>query len=197
MGTQDFSDTSPETTSAQYVFTIHNTTDNSERMRIIHTAFTDAGSQGHGSSLWGHDSAIGASQTKNESVLTWINVTTAHDINSLIALEGTSVLNYDISGPAGDLASTAIEVYLSDGGNNGTHSSVPTTAANSLLSLVTSGNSAAGVQDLDDDTKSNITTTFWEKTLPESIRNAQMEIEASIELFSESLGQSFEKTYTT
>ena len=49
-------------------------------------------------------------------------------------------------------------------------------------------------RDLDDDTKSNITTTFWEKTLPESIRNAQMEIEASIELFSESLGQSFEKT---
>ena len=43
---------------------------------------------------------------------TWINVTTAHTIADLVNLEGTAVLNYDISGPAGDLSSTAIAVYV-------------------------------------------------------------------------------------
>ena len=49
---------------------------------------------------------------------TWINVTTAHTITDLVDLEGTSVLNYDISGPAGDLSSTAIEVYVIGTGAN-------------------------------------------------------------------------------
>ena len=51
---------------------------------------------------------------------TWINVTTAHTITDLVNLEGTAVLNYDISGPAGDLSSTAIEVYVLGTGSNTT-----------------------------------------------------------------------------
>ena len=53
---------------------------------------------------------------------TWINVTTAHTITDLVNLEGTSVLNYDISGPAGDLSSTAIAVYVLGTGSNTTGS---------------------------------------------------------------------------
>lgn len=140
MGSQDDGDASPEKTEGLYVYTIHNTTDNSERMRIIHTAFT-VPSTGHniGGSEWGN-----AGTTADESVLTWINVTTAHDINSLIALEGTSVLNYDISGPAGDLASTAISVFVVGTGTN-------TTGA-ADIGAVTSGNARSGVVDLDDGT---------------------------------------------
>ena len=51
---------------------------------------------------------------------TWINVTTAHSRADLIDLPGTVVLNYDISGPAGDLSSTAVAVYVVDGGVNST-----------------------------------------------------------------------------
>ena len=57
-------------------------------------------------------------------------------------LEGTSVLNYDISGPAGDLSSTAISVFLLGTGSN-------TTGSNDI-SLTTAGNARAGVLDLDD-----------------------------------------------
>ena len=51
---------------------------------------------------------------------TWINVTTGHTRADLVNLAGTVVLNYDISGPAGQLESTAISVYITDSGNNGT-----------------------------------------------------------------------------
>ena len=49
---------------------------------------------------------------------TWINVTTAHSIDSLVNLPGTAVLNYDVSGPAGDLSSTAVAVYVLGTGKN-------------------------------------------------------------------------------
>ena len=46
------------------------------------------------------------------STNTWINVTTAHTQGDLVNLAGTAVLNYDVSGPAGDLQSTAVAVYV-------------------------------------------------------------------------------------
>merc|ERR1712000_363412 len=104
-------------------------TDNSERLRIIlNTADAGIG---------------GASHTH-----TWINVTTGHTRSDLVNLAGTVVLNYDVSGPAGQLSSTAVAVYVTDSGNNGTDT------ASGVIDIVTSGNSRAGVADLQD-------STYW------------------------------------
>ena len=59
---------------------------------------------------------------------TWINVTTGHTRSTLINLPGTVVLNYDISGPASQLGSTGISVYVTDKGSYGTNTK--TTNAN-------------------------------------------------------------------
>jgi len=106
-----------------YTLKIFNTTDNSDRLRIIHSA---------------RDDGLGA------ATHTWINVTTGHARSTLVNLEGTTVLNYDVSGPAALLDSTSVEVYMTDAGTNTTNN------ASGLLQLVTSGNARAGVVDLDE-----------------------------------------------
>ena len=118
-----------KSTLCEYAVQVQNTTDNSERLRIIHTGVA----AGVG----------GATHTA-----TWINVTTGHTRSDLVNLPGTVVLNYDISGPAGLIGSTAIKAYLTDSGNNGTDT------ASGQIDLVTSGNAQAGVVDLQD-------STFW------------------------------------
>ena len=76
---------------AAYTIGTYNTTDNSERLRIIHTAETgDNGST---------------------ATSTWINVTTGHTMANLVNLPGTVVLSYDVSGPAGLVSSTDINVF--------------------------------------------------------------------------------------
>ncbi|MBU12870.1 MAG: hypothetical protein CMH71_00565, partial [Nitrosopumilales archaeon] len=109
-----------------YTLQVNNTTDNSERLRITHSAGTYLGE-----STGSH---------------TWINVTTAHSRADLIDLPGTVVLNYDISGPAGDLSSTAVAVYVVDSGENSTNHT------SGLISALTTGNARSGVLDLDDGT---------------------------------------------
>ena len=116
-----------------YTLSVANTTDNSERLRIIHSAIGDTSER----------SDVVKGGVDNDH--TWINVTTAHTVEDLVNLEGTSVLNYDISGPAGDLSSTAIAVYVLGTGYN--------TTGSADLDLVTSGNDRAGVVDLDDGTQ--------------------------------------------
>jgi hypothetical protein len=120
-----------------YTLTIYNTTDNSERLRIIHSAFESAAK------------FTGGAAHSN----TWINVTTAHDKASIYNLPGTTVLNYDISGPAADLGSTKVEVYLTDSGSNTTNN------ASGKLSLATTGNARSGVLDLDDGSTKFILST--------------------------------------
>jgi hypothetical protein len=105
-----------------YSLTIYNTSDNSERLRILHNAVQ-----------------LGAAGNTD----TWINVTTGHKRSALVDLPGTVVLNYDISGPASQLSSTKIQVYMTDSGNNSTAN------AAGLITLVGSGNARAGVVDLD------------------------------------------------
>ena len=117
-----------------YTLQVNNTTDNSERLRITHGAEASA------------TDCNGASCLSLASH-TWINVTTAHSRSDLVNLPGTVVLNYDVSGPAGDVESTAVAVYVVDSGENSTNNSV------GLLSLVTAGNARAGVLDLDDGTQ--------------------------------------------
>ena len=87
-----------------YTLTVNNTTDNSERLRIIH-------------------SAIGGSQTTNfdTETLTWLNVTTGHTRADVSALAGTIVLNYDIRGFADLASSTGVDVYMTDTGHNSTN----------------------------------------------------------------------------
>ena len=111
-----------------YTLSVSNTTDNSERLRIIHSAIIDTSGR----------SDVVKGGVDNDH--TWINVTTAHTIADLTNLEGTSVLNYDISGPAGDLSSTAIDVYVLGTGFN--------TTGSADIAVVTSGNARSGVVDL-------------------------------------------------
>jgi len=111
--------------SEKYTTTVSNVTDNSERLRIVHSAEDDG--------------IAGATHT-------WINVTTGHTRATLVGLPGTVVLNYDITGPAGLVSSSDINVYLTDDGNNDTDN------ANGLITIVEDGNVRAGVYDLDDGT---------------------------------------------
>ena len=84
---------------APYTILLYNTTDNSERLRIIHSAHTG---------------------NPDTATVTWINVTTGHTVAELVNLAGTVVLSYDISAPADLVSSTAISVYVGLDGDNGT-----------------------------------------------------------------------------
>ena len=87
-----------------YGVNVYNTTDTSERLRILHN---------------GTESSASATHT-----VTWINVTTGHTRQNIMDLAGTVVLSYDISGPAGLVSSEGVSVYLGDDGNNGTDQSL-------------------------------------------------------------------------
>lgn len=109
-----------------YTLQITNTTDNSERLRIIHSAETN---------------------THVADLVTWINVTTGHTRATLVGLAGTVVLNYDVTGPCALLTCTAVAVYVTDSGENSTNN------AAGLITVNAVGNDQAGVYDLDDDTQ--------------------------------------------
>ena len=108
---------------ANYSFYVFNVTDNSERLRIIHTG------------------EAGATQLMTS---TWINVTTGHTRSAITALPGTVVLSYDVSGPAALVSSTAVAVYVTSSGTNST------AEATDSIDCATVGNTVAGVCDLVD-----------------------------------------------
>jgi hypothetical protein len=108
-----------------YLLAVQNTTDHSERLRIIHSA-EDAGFAG--------------------VTDTWVNVTTGHTRANLLALGGTVVLNYDVRAVADLTSSTDINVYLTDAGKNSTNN------ARGLITLQSTGNVKAGSVALDDGT---------------------------------------------
>ena len=105
----------------QYTLSVTNTTDHSDRMRIIVTA-GDMGTATH----------------------TWLNITTGHTRADLVGLAGTTVLNYDIRGLADLVSSTGVSVYITDSGSNTTNN------AAGLITLANSGNAKSGSLDLDD-----------------------------------------------
>ena len=90
--------------------TINNVSDNSERLRILHSAEATATSCSAAACIGGAGHTV-----------TWINVTTAHTQGDIVDLPGTVVLNYDVSAPAALLSSTAVSVYVVDSGDNGTN----------------------------------------------------------------------------
>ena len=102
-----------------YTLGVFNTTDNSERLRII----SSAGEMG-------------------TSTATWLNVTTGHTRANLIDLAGTVVLNYDIRGMADLVSSTAISTYVTDSGHNSTNNQT------GLITINTDGNVKSGSYDL-------------------------------------------------
>ena len=104
-----------------YTLTVQNTTDNSERLRIIHSA---------------------ESSTSALDLVTWVNVTTGHSRADLVALAGTVVLNYDIRGAADLMSSTAISTYVTDSGSNTTNNS------GGLITVNTDGNVKSGSYDI-------------------------------------------------
>ena len=117
--------------SEKYTLKVNNTTDNSERLRIQTSA---------------RDDGLGA------ATHTWINVTSGITRTQLVNLEGTTVLNYDISGPAGIMGSTAVAVYVTDSGNNGTLSGNAVGSGGKgqgWIKVIDTGNTRAGVFDLD------------------------------------------------
>jgi len=116
---------------AVYGLEVYNTTDNSERLRILHNGTATGG------------------QVADSSGTTWINVTTGHTRSDLVALAGTTVLSYNIQGPADTLSSTAISVYVIDSGNN---DSCNTAGCAAEIQVQSTGNVKAGVVDLDDGT---------------------------------------------
>jgi hypothetical protein len=112
---------------AAYTLTVANTTDNSERLRIILGGETGTGSAG----------MVTATET-------WINVTTGHTVQDVLRLPGTVVLSYDISAPADLVSSTGIKVYVTTDGNNSTDNLAGS------IDVLTSGNVKSGVYDLTD-----------------------------------------------
>ena len=112
-----------DTGSEVYTLNVYNTTDSSERLRIIHNA-----------------EEAGMCVTTH----TWLNVTTVHTRAQLINLAGTVVLNYDIRGAADLVSSTAISTYVTDSGGNSTNNS------GGLITVNTTGNVKSGSYDVDD-----------------------------------------------
>ena len=113
-----------------YTVSVTNTTDNSDRLRIITTA---------------EDNGMAA------TTYTWLNVTTGHTRANLLALAGTVVLNYDIRGMADLVSSTGIDAFLTDSGTNSTDN------ASGLITLFGAadgggdqGNAKSGSVDIDD-----------------------------------------------
>ena len=74
---------------------------------------------------------------------TWINVTTGHTMANIVNLPGTVVLSYDVSGPAGLVSSTDINVFVVNNGDNSTNAKVHS------IDAQTTGNVKTGVVDLD------------------------------------------------
>jgi hypothetical protein len=122
----------------QYGLNITNTTDNSERLRIMHSGVIIDYSSG----ISAAESATHLAATLSTNV--WINVTTGHTRATLVDLPGTVVLNYDVSGPCSLITCTSVKVYVVDSGDNGSNNSA------GVIDVNTTGNDVAGVYDLDD-----------------------------------------------
>ena len=54
--------------------------------------------------------------TMTTATSTWINVTTGLSLGDLVALGGTVVLSYDVSGPADLVSSTDSNVWITNDG---------------------------------------------------------------------------------
>jgi len=105
----------------EYDFTIYNTTDTSERLRIVMS---------------------GVSGDASDETNTWYNFTTGHTRTQLVNLPGTVVLSYDITGITDITGSSDINVYVSDDGSNITDSD------HTSIECFTAGNNQVGVCDL-------------------------------------------------
>ena len=122
----------------EYKFTIYNTTDTSERLRVVMNA-------------------VSGDTTSDTTV--WYNFTTGHTRGTLVDLPGTVVLSYDITGITDITGSTDIDVYVTDDGNNDTDNTP------GAIVVTTTGNTQAGVFDLDGGTyellNTDVGTTSW------------------------------------
>jgi len=134
-----------------YTVVASNTTDNSKRLMLnINGISEDAGERGEAGQM-GED---------RDNTITWLNVTTDIPPSDLVNLEGSVAIQYDISGIADKLASSDIDAYVMqesvgivDGSPIEVRSMNGTAAiATKVISIVSSGNAASGIFDLDDTT---------------------------------------------
>jgi hypothetical protein len=118
-----------------------NTTDNSKRIKVVVNGIGG-----------------GAPTDASLNTVTWLNVTTDIAPSELVNLEGTVALQYDISGIAGALGSTDIDAYVmhetvgSTGSTPGKTMNGTASKTTNVISIVSSGNSASGIFDLNDAT---------------------------------------------
>jgi hypothetical protein len=113
-----------------YGLAVYNTTDNSKRLKIVHNGTVSGG-------------------TPTGVTNTWVNVTTGHTRADIIGMPGTPYLSWDISGPAGLVSATDINVYVTDAGSNASDN-----GTTGIITVVDSGAVTQGFADLDDGTQS-------------------------------------------
>ena len=112
-----------------------NTTDNSKRLNIIVDGVSST------------NSIVQPEETS--ATKTWVNITTGIHPSQLVDLPGTTLISYDVTSLADQLSASDINVLMTHGtaaaGANGT-----VTAAGNIICVVSLGNTAAGIFDLDD-----------------------------------------------
>ena len=112
-----------------------NTTDNSKRLNIIVDGVSST------------NSIVQPEETS--ATKTWVNITTGIHPSQLVDLPGTTLISYDVTSLADQLAASDINVLMTHGtaaaGANAT-----VTAAGNIICVVSLGNTAAGIFDLDD-----------------------------------------------
>jgi len=135
-------DGSPDDLEHYYSVSSQNTTDTSKRIHITVDGMSSY-EQAHGNVNVDEDS----------NTITWLNVTAGVTAQTLVDLPGTAAIQYDISGIADALGSSAIDAYMAQtpfGATsiNGSINDVGT----SVISIVSSGNVKSGIFDMDDTT---------------------------------------------
>jgi hypothetical protein len=117
-----------------------NTTDSSKRLNIIVDGVSST------------NSIVQPQGT--DTTKTWVNITTGIHPSQLVDLPGTTLISYDVSSLADQLGASDINVLMTHGtaaaGANGT-----VTAAGNVICIISAGNTAAGIFDLDDLTGSD------------------------------------------
>ncbi len=129
-----------------YTTSWSNTTDSSKRLKIEVNGMTYPG----------------LAPEEAAQTVTWLNITTSIAPSTLVDLEGTALLSYDVTSIADALGSTAISAMMTHGeqgkGMNATvdHTAGETTASSArVICLETSGNTASAVVDMDELTGSD------------------------------------------
>jgi hypothetical protein len=120
-----------------------NATDNSKRVQV-NVIGAEAGFFGGADATTGHSSGI------LQNTITWVNVTTGIQVQEIVDLPGSVYVSYDIRSIADQLSSTDIDAYFAVSPFVNANGSTATgNKLGDAIPLVSSGNTKAGIFDLD------------------------------------------------